>query len=161
MQEITLPRRRLLRGLLGATLAPLATRAAGTVPVTVWKDPTCGCCRDWIAHLEASGFRATVHDTGNAGQRAELGLPLRYGACHTALVGGYVVEGHVPAADIARLLVERPDALGLAVPGMPVGSPGMDTPAYRGRRDAYAVLLVDRLGGHRVFARYDAVPAAP
>jgi hypothetical protein len=157
MTEISLSRRRFLRASLAAASLPLAGRAAEPLPMIVWKDPTCGCCRAWIAHVERHGFRVTAHDTGNAGRRADLGLPTRYGACHTAQVGGYVVEGHVPAADIARLLVARPDALGLAVPGMPIGSPGMDAPAYRGRRDAYAVLLVDRRGGHRVFSRYAAV----
>lgn len=151
-------RRFLFAALALAALPARAVRAESPVPVTVWKDPSCGCCNDWIAHLEAHGFAVTAHDEGNAGRRAELGLPARYGSCHTALVDGYVVEGHVPAADIRRLLAERPEALGLAVPGMPIGSPGMDAPAYGGRRDAYAVLLVDRLGGHRVFSAYEALP---
>ncbi|WP_169717445.1 DUF411 domain-containing protein [Comamonas serinivorans] len=112
--------------------------------MTVWKDPNCGCCQDWVDRMAQAGFAITVHDTGNSAMRARLGLPSRLGSCHTALVGGYVVEGHVPAADIRRLLKERPRALGLAVPGMPVGSPGMDGPAYGDRRDPYDVLLVTR-----------------
>jgi hypothetical protein len=125
----------------------------------VWKDPSCGCCKDWIALMERAGFAITVHDTGNRAVRARLGLPDGLGSCHTALVGGYLVEGHVPAADIQRLLKDKPKALGLAVPGMPVGSPGMDGPEYGGRKDAYDVLLVTRQPGRtdvdtRVFSRH-------
>src|SRR5690606_25805021 len=128
---------------------------ARTLPrMEVWKSPTCGCCGDWIAHMRAAGFEVQVHDTGNVAARARFGLPARYGSCHTALIDGYVVEGHVPAADVERLLRERPDALGLAVPGMPVGSPGMDGPEYGGRRDPYDTLLVDQRGGHRVFVAH-------
>lgn len=127
------------------------------VPVEVWKSPTCGCCKDWVAHLEANGFTATIHmvDEGaKAAQRSKLGMPERLGSCHTALVGGYVLEGHVPARDIRRLLNERPRALGLAVPGMPVGSPGMDGPAYGGQTMPYKVLLVQRDGSSGVFHAY-------
>ena len=146
-------RRRLLQGLaLGAALPAWAQGAA--TPLEVWKDASCGCCGDWIDHMHANGFKATVHDTGNNAVRARLGLAARYGSCHTALVGGYVVEGHVPAADVRRLLREKPAALGLAVPGMPIGSPGMDGPVYGGRRDAYDVLLVLRDGSSRVFQAY-------
>jgi hypothetical protein len=132
---------------------PLAARAEA-VQVEVWKSPTCGCCKDWIAYLEANGFRVLAHDTGNVAARERLGIDLRYGSCHTAQVGGYAIEGHVPAADIRRLLREKPRALGLAVPGMPVGSPGMDGPAYQGRRDPYDVLLLAADGGHRVYTPY-------
>jgi hypothetical protein len=104
--------------------------------------------------MQAHGFAVQVHDSGNQAARARLGLDRRYASCHTALVGGYVVEGHVPAREVQRLLRERPQALGLAVPGMPVGSPGMDGAVYGGRRDAYDVLLVLRDGGHRVFQAY-------
>jgi len=146
------------RHFLGAALlAPAAAwaQAAPAKPlVEVWKDPTCGCCKDWIAHLEANGFAAKVNDTGNTAMRGRLGIPAALGSCHTALVGGYAIEGHVPAADIRRLLAERPSAVGLAVPGMPIGSPGMDGPAYGGRRDAYAVLLVGRNGSSTVFSRH-------
>jgi hypothetical protein len=128
----------------------LPTLAAAPV-VEVWKDPNCGCCKDWIKHLEQNGFRTTVFETGNNGARASLGMPQKYGSCHTARVGGYVIEGHVPASDIQRLLKEKPQALGLAVPGMPIGSPGMDGPEYKGRKDRYAVLLVQKDGTSRVY----------
>lgn len=123
----------------------------GLPPVEVWKDPGCGCCKDWIDHLQAAGFRVTAHDSGNTAARQRLGMPQRLGSCHTATVGGYVIEGHVPAPDLKRLLREKPDALGLAVPGMPVGAPGMDGPAYGGRRDRFDVLLVQRNGSTRRF----------
>ena len=120
----------------------------------MWKSPSCGCCKDWIALLQRDGFAVQVFDEGNNAMRAQLGLPARYGSCHTARIGGYVVEGHVPVREIRRLLVERPEALGLAVPDMPVGSPGMDGPEYGNRRDPYDVLLVHRDGSHRVYASY-------
>ena len=104
-----------------------------------------------IADLEAEGFRVDARDTGNTVARRMLGMPAQFASCHTARVGGYVIEGHVPASDIRRLLETRPQAIGLAVPGMPVGSPGMDGPAYRGRVDPYDVLLIDRDGAASVF----------
>ncbi|MDE2413760.1 MAG: DUF411 domain-containing protein [Comamonadaceae bacterium] len=127
-----------------ATCAALPAWANNGYAVEVWKDPSCGCCQDWIDHMQANGFATTVHETGNAAVRARLGLPQRLGSCHTALVGGYLLEGHVPAADVKKLLKERPKALGLTVPGMPMGSPGMDGPEYKGRKDAYDVLLVTK-----------------
>ena len=136
---------------LAAGAALPAFAAAPKTAVEVWKDPSCGCCQDWITHMERSGFAVTVHESGNAAVRAQLGLPQRLGSCHTALVGGYVVEGHVHADDVRRLLREKPEALGLAVPGMPVGSPGMDGAVYGGRRDRYDTLLVLRDGTSRVF----------
>ena len=125
--------------------------AIDPMAVEVWKDPSCGCCGDWIDHMQKNGFKVTTHDVGNNAVRKRLGLPEKYGSCHTALVGGYVVEGHVPADDVKRLLKEKPQALGVAVPGMPVGSPGMDGPVYGGRRDAYDTVLVLRDGSSRVF----------
>ena len=151
------PRRTALRWLAASAAvgvaAPLWARtpAADALAVEVWKDPSCGCCGDWIAHMQQNGFQVTTHDSGNNAVRAKLGLPKQYASCHTALVGGYLVEGHVPAADVKRLLKEKPNALGLAVPGMPVGSPGMDGPVYGGRRDAYDTVLVLRDGSSRVF----------
>ena len=149
------------RQLLGAALATLAALSGSAVAQTaptdkppllqVWKDPNCGCCGDWVKHLQASGFLVQVIDTGNVAARKRLGMPDALGSCHTARVGGYVIEGHVPAADILRLLRDKPDALGLAVPGMPIGSPGMDGPEYKGRRDPFDVLLVARGGATRVF----------
>ena len=149
-------RRHALRLLAAGSAAALSTPlwarpAASPIPLQVWKDPSCGCCGDWIAHMQQNGFQVTTHDSGNNAVRAKLGLPKQYASCHTALVGGYLVEGHVPAADVKRLLKEKPNALGLAVPGMPVGSPGMDGPVYGGRRDAYDTVLVLRDGSSRVF----------
>ena len=149
-------RRHLLATLASAGIAlPLATWATAAKPqIEVWKDAGCGCCKDWIAHLEKNGFAITVIEQGNSAARARLGMPQKFGSCHTALVQGYVIEGHVPVADIQRLLKEKPKALGLSVPGMPIGSPGMDGPAYGGRRDAYQVLLIQRDGSNTVFNTY-------
>lgn len=152
------PRRRLLlgaaAGVVGAWLAPVWAQKRASIEV--WKDASCGCCQDWIEHMEQNGFVVTAYDTGNNAVRARLGLDRKYGSCHTALVGGYVVEGHVAATEVWRLLRERPDALGLAVPGMPVGSPGMDGPVYGGRRDRYDTVLVLRDGSARVFQSHNA-----
>ena len=144
--------------ILAAALLPVgAAWAQAPKPlVEVWKSPSCGCCKDWIAHLEANGFATRTHDTGNTAMRQRLGIPMALGSCHTALVAGYAIEGHVPAADIRRLLQKRPQAVGLTVPGMPIGSPGMDGPVYGGQRDRYDVLLVARDGSTRVFATYNA-----
>ena len=155
MNRPPITRRTMLAAALGLTLAPaFAQGAAGRTPVEVWKDPSCGCCQDWVAHLEASGFGVKVHETGNNAARSRLGIDRRFGSCHTAQVGGYAIEGHVPAQEIRRLLKERPAAIGLAVPGMPVGSPGMDGPVYGGRKDAFDVLLLTRDGGSKVFQHY-------
>ena len=133
----------------------LSARAAQPKPlVEVWKDPNCGCCKDWMSHLESEGFMVKAYDKGNTAARAAFGMPQALGSCHTAKVQGYVIEGHVPAADIKRLLADKPQALGLAVPGMPIGSPGMDGPAYGGKRDPYKVLLVQKNGSSQVFASY-------
>ena len=146
-------RRTLIAGALAA--ATLSLQAQGAPLVEVWKDPDCGCCKDWVKHLEANGFRVKVHDQGNTAARKRVGLPDALGSCHTAVVGTYVVEGHVPAREIQRLLREKPRALGLAVPGMPVGSPGMDGPEYGGRKDRYDVLLVATNGSTRIFQSYN------
>ena len=149
------PLRRRLTALLPlAVLAPAARAAAGRPAIEVWQDPSCGCCKDWVAHLKASDFPVKTHDTGNSAARERLGMPNRYGACHTAEVEGYAIEGHVPAREIDRLLKERPAAIGLSVPGMPRGSPGMDGPAYGNQRDPYDLLLVQRDGSARVFQSY-------
>ena len=150
---VDLKRRQLLAGALLLVL-PRTWAAPGRLLVEVWKDPTCGCCRDWIAHLEKNGFEARVHDTGNTDARKRLGIPSQYGSCHTAVVGGYALEGHVPVREILRLLNERPNAIGLAVPGMPIGSPGMGGPEYGHRRDPYDVLLLTRDGTSRIFQSY-------
>lgn len=142
--------------LLGQASAALAQNRAAHKPplMQVWKDPQCGCCGNWVGHLQSQGFLIQVMDSGNTAARRRLGMPDKLGSCHTARIGGYVIEGHVPAADILRLLREQPDALGLAVPGMPIGSPGMDGPEYKGRRDPYDVLLVLRGGATQVFQHY-------
>lgn len=132
----------------------LRVKAAGQPVVQVWKDPNCGCCQDWVDHLQAEGFDVQTFDTGNTAMRRRLQMPERLGSCHTALVAGYVIEGHVPAREIRRLLAEKPQAIGLTVPGMPVGSPGMDGAIYGDRRDPHDVLLVQRDGSTRVFQSY-------
>ena len=140
---------------LAAALAPRADAQA--LPVAeVWKSPACGCCKDWIKHLEANGFKVNVFEVMDATPiRAKFGMPAKLGSCHTALIGGYVVEGHVPAREIKRALREKPKALGLTVPGMVIGSPGMDTPVYNGKQDPYDVLLVAEDGSTRVYASYN------
>ena len=132
----------LLAAAAGMATLPAMAAAPAKIAMEAWKDPNCGCCKDWIALMEQAGFAVKVHDVGNSAVRAKLGLPTRLGSCHTALVGGYLVEGHVPAADVHKLLKQKPKALGIAVPGMPIGSPGMDGPEYGGRKDPYDVLLV-------------------
>lgn len=120
--------------------------------VEVYKNPHCGCCGAWVDHMQAAGFpvKVTLVDD-TAVMRRRVGLPDRFGSCHTALVGGYVLEGHVPANEVKRLLAQRPDAIGLAVPGMPAGSPGMEVGT---RKDHYQVLLIDKRGRDTVFAAY-------
>lgn len=154
MDARTLTSRRIW--LMGALMLPLAGMAASPqrIDMEVWKDPGCGCCKDWIAVMEKAGFSVQVHDTGNNGMRAQMGLTTKLGSCHTARVAGYVVEGHVPAREIHRLLREKPDAIGLTVPGMKVGSPGMDGPIYKGRKDPYQVLLVRRDGRTSLYQEY-------
>lgn len=144
--------------LLGLFLFIAATpfSFAGNIPteIEIWKGPNCGCCKDWIRHLETNGFTAKVFNTGNSDAREKLGLPIQYGSCHTAKIGNYVIEGHVPAREIRRLLKEHPEAVGLAVPAMPLGSPGMDGPEYQGRKDPFDVLLVKTDGRASVFQAY-------
>ncbi|MBI2746486.1 MAG: DUF411 domain-containing protein [Burkholderiales bacterium] len=154
-------RRKLLQtsvALAAATLGGLGLAAQPPRPmVEVWKTANCGCCKDWIKHLQASGFDVKTNDVSNDRKnevRQRLGLAEKFGSCHTALVNGYVLEGHVPAREIQRLLKDQPVAVGLAVPGMPVGSPGMDGPEYGGLKDPYDVLLVQRGGTARVFQSY-------
>jgi hypothetical protein len=147
-------RRTLVLGLLATPLLPLLRARADDPAIEVWTGPSCSCCHEWVKHLETSGFRVQSHNGGNTEARARLGMPIDFGSCHTGSVGGYAFEGHVPAREIRRLLAERPDAIGLAVPGMPRGSPGMDGPAYGGIRDAHDVLLVGRDGRATVFQSY-------
>jgi len=119
--------------------------------MTVFKTLTCGCCGKWVEHARANGFQVTVRDVpGTAEYRRRYGVPEALQSCHTAIVEGYTIEGHVPAAEMRRLLKERPKARGLAVPGMPLGSPGMEA----ARRDPYSVLLFDAGGRVSVYQKY-------
>ena len=136
----------LLISLLGSSVA----MAQATV-VEVFKSPHCGCCGGWVEHLRQNGFEVKAHDVDDVpAARKKLGMPDRLGSCHTAKVGGYVVEGHIPAADIRRLLKEKPKALGLAVPSMPPGSPGMES----SKPIPYQTLLVQSDGSTRVFTQH-------
>jgi hypothetical protein len=118
--------------------------------ITVSKDPNCGCCGAWVAHLRQAGFTVSVRDTGDLPEiKQRLGVPGNLASCHTAEVSGYVVEGHVPADAVKRLLNEKPAATGLAVPGMPIGSPGMEG----GTPEIYEVVLFSKQS-QSVFARY-------
>ncbi len=135
-----------------APLALLACAQATAQTIDVVKSPYCGCCAQWVEHLRANGFDVRVTDVENLDPVAhQHGVPDALRSCHTATVDGYVIEGHVPAADIRRLLDERPPGTGLAVPGMPIGSPGME---QGDRRQPYATILFDRSGRQQVFARH-------
>lgn len=132
-------------------IATLAEAAAAPL-IHVVKSPSCGCCNSWIAHLRRAGFQVRATDVADVTPIARrLGVPDDLRSCHTAAVGGYAIEGHVPAGDIRRLLRERPAAAGLAVPGMPLGSPGMD---HGGAREPYRVILFTRAGRRTVFASH-------
>jgi hypothetical protein len=129
-----------------------AARLAGT-PITVYKSSSCDCCAKWVDYLRADGFSATVHDTEKLDDlKDELGVPKPLRSCHTAVVEQYLVEGHVPASDIRRLLAERPQVAGLAAPGMPAQSPGMAKPGAK--PEGYDVLAFLADGTTRVFTRY-------
>ncbi len=118
--------------------------------VTTYKSPTCGCCSEWVEHMEGAGFVVEAHDVSDlAAVKQEQQVPGELQSCHTAIVDGYVIEGHVPADDVKRLLAERPEGLGLSVPGMPMGSPGMD---FGDDKEPYDVLLIDAQGGARTFS---------
>ena len=136
-------------GLGGAGVAALAPDPVEASQVTIYKSPTCGCCTKWVSYLERQGFETEVVSTTDlASVHAENGVPHALGSCHTAVVEGYVLEGHVPAAEIERLLRERPAVVGLAVPGMRAGSPGMEGPV----RQRYDVLAFQKDGAYVVFA---------
>jgi hypothetical protein len=134
--------------------APVRADETPARSVEVWKSPTCGCCRGWVAHMKNSGFKVATNNVEYDilyKIKRQAGIGEEMASCHTAKVGGYVIEGHVPAEDVARLLKEKPDAVGLAVPGMPVGSPGME---YGNEKEPYEVLLVKKDGSTEVFARH-------
>lgn len=133
--------------------APVSPVTAGEKKpvITVYKDAGCGCCKSWVAHLIKHGYRVDAKDTPDMTEvKRALGVPDALTACHTAVVNGYLIEGHVPAADIARLLKEKPKVAGLAVPGMPMGSPGMEGL----RAQHYQVLSFDKAGKTKIFASY-------
>lgn len=150
-RDAHLSRRSLLgigTGLVFGLVTPL--RAEPSVVLDVYKDPNCGCCVGWVEHLHHFGFRARVTDTADmAAIKRRLGVPDALASCHTARLHNYVIEGHVPAHAIRRLLAEKPDAFGLAVPGMPVGSPGMEG----GTPEVFDVILFGK-AGETPFGRY-------
>lgn len=140
-------RNRLVKGLVGSLLAAYSLSALAAPTIDVHSDPNCGCCGAWVSHLEEAGFDVNHHRDGDLRSvKAANNVPSELASCHTAIVDGYVIEGHVPAADIKRLLEEQPNVIGLTVPGMPHGSPGMET----GQVDDYAVLS---------WTRNDSIPA--
>ena len=137
---------------LFAAAAAFISTAANAAQLTVHKSPYCGCCAKWIEHVEKHGFTVKVIDREDmAAVKKRLGVPDELASCHTTQVAGYFVEGHVPAADIKRLLAQKPKAVGIAVPGMPAGSPGMDA---GGKAQPYATIFVRRDGTTSVFARH-------
>ena len=133
--------------------SPAATAAKPTMQV--YKSATCGCCKEWVTHIKAAGFDTEVIDLDEdalQARKAKLGVGPRLQSCHTAVVNGYVIEGHVPAEDILRMLKEKPAIVGLAAPGMPRGAPGMEMPG--GSKDAYNVVAFEKGGATRIFARH-------
>lgn len=154
-------RRAFLASVVAAASAAVSTRVfaqSGGPPaparaardITVYKDPNCGCCTEWVKHLQKSGFTVTVRDTAEAEMvKRSFGVPPALESCHTARIGKYTIEGHVPADLIVKLITEQPAARGLAVPGMPIGSPGMEGSP----KQAYEVLLFDAAGKTSVYAR--------
>jgi hypothetical protein len=134
-------------------LGGIVAAQRSTAPtVEVFKSPTCGCCALWVKHLEANGFATKVTDVEDMTQvKAKYGIPGRLQSCHTAVVNGYVLEGHVPAADVQRLIKERPSVVGVAVPGMPLGSPGMEQGSLV---QPYNVVTFDKQGQTSVFASH-------
>jgi hypothetical protein len=153
----TISRRTML--LMMSMVASASFRIRGQQPpkVDVYKDPTCGCCANWVTHMKTRGFDTTVTDVRDiAAIKTKYQVPNQLRSCHTALVGGYVIEGHVPASDVQRLLKQRPKVVGLAVPGMPVGSPGME--GSNGR--PYDVLTFDAAGKTTVFSTQQPSPHA-
>lgn len=148
-------RRTLLQAALAGLLLPVMAKALPKLSVEVYKNPGCGCCKDWIAHLQQNGFFVLAHDVPDtAPYRARFGVPKDLASCHTGVIEGYALEGHVPASEIQRLLAERPNARGLSVPGMPVGTPGMEVEGSR--RDAFDVVLFADDGSRKIYRSYAA-----
>jgi hypothetical protein len=149
-------RRIFLQGILAGGLGmSLHAKAKPALPaIDVYKSESCGCCAGWVDHLKASGFAVKARNVANPSDyREKFGMPQALGSCHTGMVEGYALEGHVPAREIKQLLAERPKAKGLAVPGMPLGSPGMEVEGERS--DPYEVLLVQANGSYSVYRRYE------
>lgn len=152
----------MLKRIFGVTVAAVMVSMSGTSAqrqapqgplVQVYKSPTCGCCANWVKHLQDNGFATRVVELEDLGDiKARNQVPRAAQSCHTATVDGYALEGHVPAADVKRLLKERPAVLGLAVPGMPIGSPGMEVPGVNAQ--AYNVMSFDRKGQLAVYASH-------
>lgn len=137
---------------MGFMAAPVAARAA-MPEMIVYRDPECGCCSGWIEHMRAAGFAATVRIEANmAPVKARFGVPDGLVSCHTAVIGGYVIEGHVPAEMVRRLLTERPSLAGIAAPGMPVGAPGMNIPGQAAQ--AFQIIAFGRDGTQSIFSDY-------
>lgn len=140
----------------GATDADAALSAGDSDSLLVFMSPTCGCCGDWVEHMRENGFEAETRETNAINAvKEEAGLPRDLVSCHTAFIGGYLIEGHVPAKDVQRLLEERPDAAGLSVPRMPIGSPGMEIQGEG--RDEFDVVLFREDGSREVFNHYPAM----
>jgi len=145
-------RRSVLLGLSAASLSPSTLLSAAAPVMVINKDPNCGCCSGWAEHIRGAGFQTRINEIADLGPiKTKLAIPGALASCHTAEIDGYVIEGHVPAPAIRRLLAERPTAIGLAVPGMPVGSPGMEVPGSPD--ETYDVLLFNR-SGQKVYARF-------
>ena len=147
----------------GGTLPAPGAQSASASPadsslITVYKTPTCGCCALWVDHMRANGFRVAVTDVAQIGPVKQThGVPADVATCHTGKIGGYFVEGHVPAEDVRRLMRERPDIIGIAVPGMPQGSPGMES----GTVERYDVIAIGRDGSRKVWATHGGGDARP
>lgn len=138
--------------LIATALFASAAQAADPLNIDVYRDPNCGCCKAWISHLQENGFKVSDHVESNMSElKQRLGVPPRLASCHTGVINGQFVEGHVPAADILKLR-SQPDLLGAAVPGMPAGSPGME---MGDRRDDYQVIGLQRDGKERVIAEHN------
>lgn len=154
MPSFVLSRRALLAAASTIAFVHAAPASADDLPrVLVHRSPTCGCCKNWVGHLRGAGFAVDVIDEADiASVKTRLRVPASLASCHTAEVGGYVVEGHAPASSIKKLLDEKPKAIGLAVPGMPMGSPGME---MGGAAEVYEVLLFDADGGQRSYAKFE------
>lgn len=140
-----------LTSLLALTLSAAPATKTALPKMTVYKTATCGCCAKWVDHMKAAGFNVSVEVVpSTAPYRQQFGMPEKFGSCHTAVAAGYTFEGHIPAADIKKFLAAKPAALGLAVPGMPLGSPGMESV----RSDSYNTLLVNKSGGSTIFEKH-------